>query len=85
MATTANPPPSPSEPSARARRAGSRWWYLLLLVPFIGTLWPPFYAKATPTLAGFPFFYWYQFLMVLVGVAVTAVVYLATTRRRADR
>ncbi|HKE97370.1 MAG TPA: hypothetical protein VKG45_00335 [Actinomycetes bacterium] len=34
----------------------SRAWYILLLVPFIGLLWPPFYAKQDPELAGFPFF-----------------------------
>ena len=31
----------------------SRAWYLLLLLPFIGLLWPPFYAKDTPRLGGF--------------------------------
>jgi hypothetical protein len=60
-------------------RTGSRAWYLLLLIPFVGLLWPPFYAKDAPRLAGFPFFYWYQFLWVLIGAAVTAVVYWATT------
>jgi hypothetical protein len=61
------------------RRTVSRAWYLLLLLPFVGLLWPPFYAKATPKLLGFPYFYWYQFLWVPIGAAVTAVVYRATT------
>jgi hypothetical protein len=64
---------------------GSRAWYLLLLLPFIGLLWPPFYAKDTPRLGGFPFFYWYQFLWVLLGAALTAIVYWATTPRRGGR
>jgi hypothetical protein len=69
-------------PSDRGSRSGARrLWYLLLLAPFIGLLWPRFYAKDAPRLAGFPFFYWYQFLWVLIGVVVTAVVYLATTPR----
>ena len=63
----------------RSNRAGSRAWYVLLLVPFVGLLWPPFYAKAEPRLAGFPFFYWYQFLWVLIGAALTGIVYWATT------
>jgi hypothetical protein len=68
------------------RRRGARgWWYLLLLAPFVGLLWPPFYNKDAPRLAGFPFFYWYQFLWVLLGVALTAVVYLATTPRNGGR
>ena len=36
----------------------------LLALPFIGLLWVPFYNQETPTLFGFPFFYWYQFLWV---------------------
>ena len=69
----ANRPPPP--------RTGSRAWYLLLLLPFIGLLWPPFYAKEHPRLAGFPFFYWYQFLWVLLVAGITALVYLLTTPR----
>ena len=58
-------------------RAG-RWWYLLLLIPFIATLWVPFYSSGEPAVFGIPFFYWYQFLWVLISAAITAVVYLAT-------
>jgi Protein of unknown function (DUF3311) len=41
---------------------------LLLVLPFIGLLWVPFYDRSLPSLFGFPFFYWYQ----LVWVPVTA-------------
>lgn len=61
--------------------AARRWWYLLLIVPFIGLLWPPFYASATPRLLGFPFFYWYQFVWVPVAAVLTWIVYLATRTR----
>ena len=37
---------------------------LLLLIPFLGLLWTPFYNQPLPALFGFPFFYWYQFLWV---------------------
>jgi hypothetical protein len=53
-------------------------WYLLLLVPFIGTLWPPFYDSIDPRLGGVPYFYWYQFLWIVIGAVLTAVVYFAT-------
>jgi hypothetical protein len=53
-------------------------WYLLLLVPFVGTLWPPFYDALEPRLAGVPYFYWYQFLWIVIGAVLTGVVYFAT-------
>lgn len=60
-----------------------KWgWYLLLLVPFVATLWVPFYNKLTPELAGFPFFYWYLFLWIGIGALITAVVYFATRESR---
>ena len=51
---------------------------MLLLVPFVAILWVPFYASGEPALFGFPFFYWYQFLWILISAVLTAVVYFAT-------
>jgi hypothetical protein len=48
---------------------------LLLLLPFIGLLWVPFYNKAEPDLWGFPFFYWYQFIWVFVTSILIWIVY----------
>jgi hypothetical protein len=59
-------------------RTGRRAAYLLLLIPFIALLWVPFYATATPTVAGMPFFYWYQFLWILISTALTGIVYALT-------
>ncbi len=56
-------------------RRGSKWWLLLLLLPYIGLLYPPLYSRLQPELWGFPFFIWYQFLWVFIAVAITAVVY----------
>jgi hypothetical protein len=53
-------------------------WALLLLLPFIALLWVPFYNSAEPTLLGFPFFYWYQFLWVPITSILIFVVYLKT-------
>lgn len=55
---------------------GKRWVMILLVIPLIATLWPPFYAKSAPTLSGIPFFYWYQFLWVILTVIITAIVYV---------
>lgn len=57
---------------------GWSWWYLLLLVQFVFALWVPLYNKAEPALAGIPFFYWFQLLLVFVGAALTAIVYFVT-------
>ena len=56
-------------------RSWSRWWLLLLLLPFLGLLYPPLYARVEPELWGIPFFIWYQFLWVFITVGITAVAY----------
>ncbi|HTW85419.1 MAG TPA: DUF3311 domain-containing protein [Candidatus Sulfotelmatobacter sp.] len=59
-----------------------RWrWYFLLLIPFIALL-APVYLTATPALWGFPFFYWYQFLWLVLSAGLTWIVYLATREER---
>jgi hypothetical protein len=63
------------------KKASNKAWNWLLIVPFLGLLWPPLYAKTDPVLFGFPFFYWYQFLWVIVSALLTGIVYLATRRR----
>ena len=58
---------------------GKSIWYLLLLIPFVATLWMPFYASPNgPALSGIPFFYWYMFLWVIISAVLTALVYLFT-------
>ncbi|TWJ16570.1 DUF3311 domain-containing protein [Geobacter argillaceus] len=63
------------------RRSAGKTLNLLLLLPFLGLLWPPLYARSEPQLLGFPFFYWYQFLWVILSAIITGFVYLATHRR----
>jgi hypothetical protein len=64
------------EPEAKAkpRQRGSRWVFLLTL-PYLGLCFPQVYARSTPALWGFPFFYWYQFAWVIAASALLAVVY----------
>jgi hypothetical protein len=57
----------------------------LLAAPVVALMWVSSYAKATPKLWGFPFFYWYQFLWVPLAAVCTTAAYrllLATTRHR---
>ena len=58
----------------------SRWWYLLLLVPYVAMVWVPSYNRLEPDLAGVPFFYWYQLLWIVIGAGLTLVVYVVARR-----
>jgi hypothetical protein len=51
-------------------------WVLLLVLPYLGLCFPRLYARSTPALWGFPFFYWYQFAWVIAASALLAIVYL---------
>ena len=48
---------------------------ILLGAPFVALLWVSSYARDTPRLFGFPFFYWYQFLWVLISAVSTYFAY----------
>lgn len=50
--------------------------YLLLVVPVLGLVVPPLYARSDPHVFGMPFVVWYQFILVLAGCAVTGVAFL---------
>lgn len=65
--------------SAHEGRSNARYlWYLLLIIPFIATLWVPFYAGRDPELGSIPFFYWYQFLWIILTSIITGFVYFVT-------
>jgi uncharacterized membrane protein len=81
-----------SQDSARSphHRSNGLWVVIgLILVPAVVIpLWVPLYDKTDPSLAGFPFFYWFQFAMILMAAALTAIAYalsLVADRRRAAR
>ncbi len=48
----------------------------LLVLPYLGLCFPQVYARSTPALMGFPFFYWYQFAWVIAASALLGIVYL---------
>ncbi len=56
-------------------------WYWLLIVPFVALL-APVYLKTEPALGGFPFFYWYQFAILIVSAVLTWIVYRETRKTR---
>lgn len=58
------------------------WWFLPLLLPFIGVLCVPAYNHIAPKLWGIPFFFWYQFAWVFVSATITAIVYVKSEPRR---
>ncbi|MDH2444486.1 DUF3311 domain-containing protein [Amnibacterium sp. CER49] len=58
---------------------------VLLAIGIIAPLLVPTYARTDPTLAGIPFFYWYQMLWVLLDTGLLAICYFiirAEDRRR---
>ena len=63
------------------RGTGHVW---LLLIPFIGLLWVPFYNVRSPELFGFPFFYWYQLLWVPLSSIITWVAWRLTRREQPE-
>jgi hypothetical protein len=65
---------------ARSKRRRFRPVHLLLAIPFIAELWVPFYNLREPTLAGVPFFYWYQLLWIVVAAVLLAIVYRTETQ-----
>ncbi|HEX5959949.1 MAG TPA: DUF3311 domain-containing protein [Rhodanobacteraceae bacterium] len=48
-----------------------RWLPLVLLIPFAALLWVPFYNRTQPVVAGFPFFYVWQFAWVVLAALLT--------------
>jgi hypothetical protein len=53
--------------------------YLWLAAPCAIALWAPLYNRVEPTIFGFPFFYWFQ--LVLVPLSALAI-YVANRQRR---
>jgi membrane protein implicated in regulation of membrane protease activity len=53
---------------------------VLLAAPLVALLWVGSYASQKPRLWGFPFFYWYQLLWVIIAATMTTVAYFLVTR-----
>jgi len=53
---------------------------VLLIVPFVAVLWVPWFNRAEPAVWGFPMFYWYQLLWIILSGVVIGIVYLLDHR-----
>jgi hypothetical protein len=58
---------------------------ILLVLAVIATLWVPFYARTTPKIGDFPFFYWYQLIWVPIVAILSWLAYLLSKRARPGR
>jgi membrane protein implicated in regulation of membrane protease activity len=62
---------------------------ILLLLAAVPPLLVPVYARLTPTLWGFPFYFWFQFVLVIWAALMTSGAYVigkeASRRDRAAR
>jgi hypothetical protein len=57
-----------------------------VLAPTVAVIAVPTYDSATPKLGGFPFFYWYQLLLVvLTGILMVAAYFAIRTDERQRR
>ncbi|MFB4298336.1 DUF3311 domain-containing protein [Actinomadura sp. NTSP31] len=78
--TSPAPEPPPRTSAARKAVAG-----VLLVAPFVVYLAVPTYAKDGPHLAGFPFFYWWQLLWVVLTAVCIGGAHLLTRKRGAAK
>jgi hypothetical protein len=74
-------PTRPSTPGRGRLIAASVVLAIAVVVPLL--VWT--YAKTSPELAGIPFFFWYQFLLVVVSVAMTGIAYKLVVSHDHDR
>ena len=57
-------------------RPAARLWRYLLFIPVLAVLAVPVFNRTGPALWGFPFFYWYQMLWVILCSATAGLVFL---------
>ena len=77
--------------SAPVRKVSPGLWALIvviLLPAIVLPLWVPLFDKTDPTLWGFPFFFWFQFALIVMSAVLVLVAYglsqVAAARARTD-
>ena len=75
-------PPTGSRPVLSALRVVAA---VCIVAPFVAILWIPSYNTTDPKLLGFPFFYWYQLLWVVITAVLMVVAFQAVKRDNAAR
>jgi hypothetical protein len=74
------------EPQARPLPAGAKVIAgVLLAIPMIALALVPTYSYETPKLWGFPFFYWYLLLWVILTPVFTWSAYVVVTKARGEK
>jgi membrane protein implicated in regulation of membrane protease activity len=68
--------------STSPRRTGGVWAVIaiLLAVSIVVPLLVPIYDSATPTLIGFPFYFWFQFALIPVVSVLTYIAFRLSLR-----
>lgn len=74
--------PRPSDPPGPGRLIAAG---VVLMVAIVVPLLVWTYARTSPELGGIPFFFWYQFLLVILSVVMTAVAYRLVVSHDHDR
>jgi hypothetical protein len=66
----------------RSRRSPVAWAVVtvLLAAGVAGPLVVPLFARSTPKLGDFPFFYWYQLIWIPLVAILTSLAYLLTKK-----
>ncbi|MFI0352177.1 DUF3311 domain-containing protein [Actinomadura sp. 9N407] len=75
------PADTPAAAPPESRRSDRSHWNWLLIVPVVAPLLTFLFNSDEPRLAGFPAFYWIQFLFIPLGVGCTLIVYRMTRKR----
>ena len=72
-----------------ARRPSPGLWALIIVIllpAVVLPLWVPLYDKTDPTLWGFPFFFWFQFALILFSAVCTVAAFaLSNLAERKDK
>jgi hypothetical protein len=79
------PPPRPTDRPRRLSAGAATLAGVLLLIPCVALALVPTYSRETPRLWGWPFFYWYQVLWVLITPLATYAAYRVIRHARGDR
>jgi ABC-type transport system involved in cytochrome c biogenesis permease component len=58
---------------------------VLLFIPIVLPLLVGTYAKETPKLAGVPFYFWWQFALIIVSAVCTVIAYVVVMRVERER
>ena len=69
-------PPAPPAKTPAKRPSTLAAVAVMLTIAIMGSLWVPIFARSQPQLRGFPFFYWYQLILVPVTSLLCWICYL---------